>query len=133
MDTSNSDGLIVDHRRSPRRRAFKKALIVYRDGNCTIGCRIVDMSNTGALLKPGDITMCPREFVLKPSIGTPHQCEVVWRQGELVGVRYLDATETENTPGRDDLLALRRDHEALVADFQQLKHTVKQLIAQASQ
>lgn len=141
MDTSNFDGLmsgdtVVEHRRSPRRRSLKKALIVYRGGNCTIGCSIVDISDTGALLKPADITMCPKEFVLKPSIGTSRSCEVVWRHGELVGVRYLDAAGTEKADDksveRDDFLALRRDHEALVADFQQLRHTVNQLIAQAS-
>lgn len=140
MDTSNSDGLtseesLIDHRRSQRRRALKKALIVYRGGHCTIGCRIVDTSDAGALLKPADVTMCPKEFVLKPDAGPSRSCEVVWRHGELVGIRFLDAPGTEKTNDKsvelDDFLALRRDHEALVADFQRLRHTVKQLLAQA--
>ncbi len=137
MGTSNSNGSMsentsVDQRRSPRRRTLKKGLIIYRGGNCTIGCSFVDTSDTGALLKP-DVTMCPKEFVLKPSIGTSHSCEVVWRHGELVGVRYLDVAGTDDKGlEREDFLALRRDHEALVAEFQQLKNTVNQLIAQAS-
>lgn len=140
MDTSNSDSVMsednsVDHRRSPRRRALKKALIVYRGGHCTIGCSVVDTSDTGAMLKPADITMCPKEFVLKPGFGPSRSCEVVWRHGELVGVHYLDAAATEKTDDksvdRDDFLTLKRDHEALVADFQQLRYTVNQLLAQA--
>jgi hypothetical protein len=76
-------------RRAPRRRALKKALIVFNDGHCTMGCQIVDMSDTGAKLTPVDILLCPKEFVLKPQIGEPRNCEVMWRRGTMIGVYYV--------------------------------------------
>jgi hypothetical protein len=50
---------------------------------------MLDISETGALLKPADIFLCPNEFLLKPDIGAPHDCEVAWRKGEMVGVHFV--------------------------------------------
>jgi hypothetical protein len=47
------------------------------------------LSDTGAQLMPADITQCPGELVLKPQIGQQRDCEVVWRKGGVVGVRYV--------------------------------------------
>jgi hypothetical protein len=38
---------------------------------------------------PADVTQCPSEFVLKQQIGRERDCEVVWRKGGVVGVRYI--------------------------------------------
>ena len=43
----------------------------------------------GALILPADIFLCPKEFVLKPDIGDARNCEVVWRKGTQVAVRYI--------------------------------------------
>ena len=72
-----------------RSRVSMSALIVFRKGCCMMGCRILNTSDTGALLKPANIALCPTEFVLKPRLDPPRDCEVVWRDGDLVGVRYL--------------------------------------------
>jgi hypothetical protein len=61
-------GLALERRRSPRRRALKRATVVFRRGYCTMGCHILDISETGALLKPADIFLCPSEFVLKRTL-----------------------------------------------------------------
>jgi hypothetical protein len=82
-------GAPPNRRRSPRRRTLKGALIVFRSGHCTMGCVILDTSETGALVRPADIMLCPTEFVLKPRVGPSRACEVVWRKGEDLGVRYL--------------------------------------------
>ena len=79
----------LDRRRSPRRRKLNGALIVFRSGYCTMGCLILNTSDAGAVVRPADITLCPKEFVLKPPIGPSRDCEVVWRKGEDLGVRYL--------------------------------------------
>jgi hypothetical protein len=76
-------------RGSRRKRVLRRALIVYRDGHCTLGCNILNVSETGALLMPMDIGLCPSMFVLKPQDGPPHHCEVVWRKSGTVGVRFL--------------------------------------------
>ena len=78
-----------ERRIAARRRVMKNALMVFRNGYCTHRCVILNLSETGAQLMPSDIMQCPSEFVLKPSIGQERDCEVVWRKGELVGVRYV--------------------------------------------
>jgi hypothetical protein len=54
-----------------------------------MGCQILDMSDTGAKLMPADILLCPKEFMLKPQIGEPRNCEVMWRRGTAIGVYYV--------------------------------------------
>jgi len=79
----------AERRIAPRRRVLKNALIVFNSRYCTHRCFILNMSETGAQLMPQDAVECPSEFVLKPQIGKERDCEVVWRKGELVGVRYV--------------------------------------------
>jgi len=78
-----------DRRRGDRRRVLKSAMIVFNGGHCTIGCQILDLSDTGAQVLAADIFLCPAEFVLKPRVGSPRDCEVVWRKNNKVGVRYI--------------------------------------------
>jgi hypothetical protein len=80
---------VADRRADKRRRVLKNALIVFNNGHCTMGCQILDMSDTGAQLLPVDVLLCPREFVLKPQVGGPRHCEVRWRKGPKIGVQYL--------------------------------------------
>ena len=54
-----------------------------------MGCKILDMSDTGAKLMPTDILLCPKEFLLKPQVGEPRHCEVMWRKGTTIGVYYV--------------------------------------------
>ena len=79
----------AERRISPRRRVLKNALIVFKSRYCTHRCFILNMSDTGAQLMPQDAGQCPSEFVLKPDIGRERDCEVVWRKGGVVGVRYV--------------------------------------------
>jgi hypothetical protein len=83
-----ADHTAADRRRGDRRRVLKSAMIVFNGGHCTLGCQILDVSDSGALVMPADAFLCPAEFVLKPRVGSPRDCEVVWRRGDKVGVRY---------------------------------------------
>jgi hypothetical protein len=83
------DERVTELRRHPRRRVLHKALIVFNNGSCSIGCHIIDMSETGAKLVPADVFLCPREFVLKPHNGGPRYCTVMWRKDTQIGVRYV--------------------------------------------
>lgn len=78
-----------EKRRAARRRVLKRARIVFNRGNCSMGCQILNVSDTGALVLPADIILCPTEFVLKPDVGDTRNCEVVWRKGTQVAVRYV--------------------------------------------
>jgi hypothetical protein len=81
-----------DRRGSRRQRVLKKALILFNDGRSSVGCQILDLSGVGAKLLPIDVFSCPSEFVLKPQSGEHYHCEVVWRRGERIGVRFLPRT-----------------------------------------
>jgi hypothetical protein len=80
---------IADRRLTPRGRALMGAQIIFRNGYCSMKCHIEGVSEGGALLRPADITLCPNKFVLKPRFDPPRNCEVVWRKGEMLGVRYV--------------------------------------------
>jgi len=89
-DSVAPDGAPPETRRgSPRRRVLRNALIVYRGGNCTLRCMMLNLSATGALLQPADPMLCPNSFALKLQDGPLRHCEVVWRKGGMVGVRFL--------------------------------------------
>jgi hypothetical protein len=79
----------IQRRQSSRRRVLKNALIVFEQGKCTMRSRILDVSDTGALLAPSDVLLCPKEFVLKPDVGEPRNCEVMWRKSDKLGVRFF--------------------------------------------
>jgi len=74
-----------------RRRVLKKGLILFNEGRSSIGCHIQDISETGAKLVPVDVFSCPSEFLLKLPVGEPRECEVMWRRGDRVGVRFVGA------------------------------------------
>ena len=80
---------IVERRGSPRRRTLLGAQIIYRGGICSMSGQILNISDTGALLRPSDMALCPAKFVLRSRFDPPHDCEVVWRRGEVLGVRFL--------------------------------------------
>lgn len=68
---------------------LKSALIIFQGDHCTMGCQILNTSDTGALVMPADALLWPSEFVLKPQVGPARDCEVVWRKGTVLGVRSL--------------------------------------------
>ena len=84
-EAANSD----DRRDKARRRVLKRALIVFQGGHCSMRCQILNISEVGAQLMPSDILLCPSEFVLKPDVGDQRNCEVAWRKGTTIGVRFV--------------------------------------------
>ena len=78
-----------DRRDKARRRVLKRALIVFQGGHCSMRCQILNISEVGAQLMPSDTLLCPSEFVLKPDVGDQRNCEVAWRKGTIIGVRFV--------------------------------------------
>ena len=92
METSEPGALDqagAERRQIGRRRVLKKALIVFKAGHCSMGCHVLDMSAAGAQLAPADIFLCPNEFTLKPLFDEPRSCQIAWRRGAKIGVRFL--------------------------------------------
>jgi hypothetical protein len=79
----------AERRNTQRTRSLLGAQIVFRGGNCAINGQILNFSETGALVRPADLSLCPEQFALKPRFEKARPCEVVWRKGGTVGVRYV--------------------------------------------
>lgn len=79
----------VDRRQAHRHRALMGARIVFRGGYCSMGCLVLNISDEGALLQPDDIVSCPKTFTLQPRTDVPRACELMWRKGDKVGVRFV--------------------------------------------
>jgi hypothetical protein len=82
----------TEARMAPRRRMLKSGKIAYSDRHVTIECMVRDMSATGARLKVDGSVSAPDTFeLLIPLDGLEANCEVVWRAGIELGIRFLAA------------------------------------------
>ena len=94
MDASNivdfpaKDGLI--RRKEPRTRVFKAGTVAINNKSSTISCTIRNLSDGGARLKVQGLFRPPHEFdLLVPADDWEAGCEVVWRNGNELGVRFV--------------------------------------------
>ena len=71
-----------------RRKMLGGGVISYDDGNCTMQCVVLDMSDGGARIRPADALACPDEFLLVTKDGGRAACQIAWRRDEFVGVRF---------------------------------------------
>ena len=78
-----------DRRTSPRRRLIRRGKIIFQNRNCIMGCVILDISEGGARIQPLDTAYLPEEFTLRVRDGEVRSCELIWRNGDVVGVRFL--------------------------------------------
>jgi len=86
---TDQDAASAERRHNRRHRALMGAQIIFRNGYCSMSGQILNVSDEGALVKPADISTCPTKFVLQPRFEAPRNCEVVWRRGDTLGVRYV--------------------------------------------
>ena len=78
-----------DHRNAPRLRTLKGATIVLDNGNCTLGCTLRNLSETGALLLVGSMTVLPSQFNLIINNSKEQRlCRIAWRDDTRVGVSF---------------------------------------------
>jgi hypothetical protein len=87
--TEVSTSAAAERRLLQRRRSLLGAQIIFRNGDCSMTCQVLDISETGALLRPLELALCPNKFVLRPRFDPPRECEVIWRKGEVLGVRFV--------------------------------------------
>lgn len=95
MDTTPSSNAqapddVKDRRGAPRVRVIQKGNIRFLDSGAGVTCVILDRSETGARLRPTDVLSCPDRFQLHSPGVPPRPCEVVWRDGQKIGVQFLD-------------------------------------------
>lgn len=82
-----------ERRTELRHSRIKGAKIVYRDGHCVFDCTLRNLSETGALIQMDVMVELPATFWIHFTDGTPkREVELIWRKGNRLGVRFLDAT-----------------------------------------
>ena len=77
-------------RKETRQSVHRWARIELGD-NRSLGCRICNMSNGGALLRVQNVKSLPKTFALTDIIaGTTRRVAIVWIGRDRVGVRFLE-------------------------------------------
>ena len=77
-----------ERRRNARMKTLKAATIVYQFDSCTMKCIILDISDTGARLKPAESIHLPGTFRLVLDHGASFDCKVVRRMDDQLGVQF---------------------------------------------
>ena len=84
----------IEKRRCHRARRFKGGRIVVGRGNATIDCIIRDMTETGARLRIDSQLGVPKLFdLVAVSANHEFKCEIAWRCGFDIGVRFIEAAD----------------------------------------
>lgn len=90
-DLTTADQAPIERRQFRRYRTLLGAQISFRSSFfCSMAGHIFNISETGALLRPTSISSCLNRFSLKPRNEPSRTCEVVWRRGEMMGIKYID-------------------------------------------
>jgi PilZ domain len=80
-----------EQRRKQRQRVLKSGKIVYGGGSIVIDCTIRNLSDTGARLQvPTSVAIPDRFEFTEASSGKIRPANVVWRKGDLIGIRFGD-------------------------------------------
>ena len=76
-------------RRHQRTRTFKPASIVFNKGNTVLDCTLCNFSESGAQLRLRNPVHTSKHFELQlTNERRKINCDVVWRDGDLVGVAF---------------------------------------------
>jgi len=77
-------------KRDIRRRRHQSAWVTLR-GN-QIECRLTNLSQAGAQIVVDPDTEFPDRFALSlvPDIPNKKSCEVIWRRGNAMGLKFID-------------------------------------------
>jgi two-component system nitrate/nitrite response regulator NarL len=81
-----------DRRASPRKRTIKRASILIDGRPEVMNGMVLDMSETGAKIRPANMAQLPSRFELRCGFGRTYRCEIVRRSAFYLGVQFVDAT-----------------------------------------
>jgi hypothetical protein len=85
-----------DKRQHKRVELMRRARIIYNNAFSVIECVILDISDSGARIRPADVLSCPETFKLSIDSGPSHTCSVVRRHGNEIAVQFLDLPEARS-------------------------------------
>lgn len=78
----------LERRTIDRRKILGIGVISFAGGSCAMDCVVLDLSDSGARIRPADTLTCPDEFYLATKEGGRVTCKVVWRRNDLIGVLF---------------------------------------------
>ena len=78
-------------KRQARRRRYQSAWIVPDGTYDRSECRLTNISRDGAQIVIAAAAEIPKHFALAlvPNASQKRSCEVVWRKGQTVGIRFV--------------------------------------------
>lgn len=80
-----------ERREYSRRTLLRNVKIAYNSRNSMMDCAIVNISKTGAKLRPADMPLCPDHFSLLLHGAIYLDCEVIWRRQNVLGVKFVSS------------------------------------------
>ncbi len=87
----DSSGVTQDRRQARRRRVFLQADVCTLDGLQIANCSIQDTSRTGCKIISDRLDMIPDELVLSiRGLGETFVGRVIWREGDMAGIEFLN-------------------------------------------
>ena len=95
MADTATQGNRNEARAALRRRVLKSGIAASNDRRLTVSCTVRDLSATGARLRVEGLRTVPDTFELIIDLdGLEADCQVMWRKGGEVGVRFVSAPRT---------------------------------------
>lgn len=105
----------AERRRAPRQRALLTAKLATGDAAQTLDCVIRNISPDGALIETTSPHLVPKEMhLVQIKDGTAWDAEVVWRNGNRIGLVLKDRHDLKTTTEKQ-LKALRAIWSHMVA------------------
>ena len=87
--------------RERRQRVLKKGVVSYNRGAISTDVLVRDFSSKGVKIKRTTDVPIPDHFTLDvPMDGIRIDCEVRWREGDMLGVRFSSAPTLRSEPYR---------------------------------
>jgi hypothetical protein len=81
----------VERRSFARTTISKNALLFFDCNRGVLSCRVHDITNHGAGIEVHGLNLLPLNFELTfDNFHTVRECRVIWRQGDFVGVAFLN-------------------------------------------
>lgn len=80
-----------DNRRDTERcRTLKTGQLIYNNLSCVLDCMVLDVTEGGAKVQVADNLDLPKDVRLDIQFGMSRNCEICWRDGDKIGLRFVD-------------------------------------------